>query len=155
MFRKLMLLAALALYVLPTPALLAQQDTGVTIVDDTAISQVPDSATNNAGNPLDWGKAELLKWLIPLLGSVLFKAWNKAGGWIAGLANELKMGIYIGLITGMMFLGEFIHTAVSQNPADWGGTFWESIAAGLLGTLLVKMGITTAREKSPAVARAG
>lgn len=116
-------------------------------------AQIADTtATDHSGNPLDWGKLELLKWAIPLIGSFLYAQWNKVEGWLYGLNNTLKAGLYVVMVTGMMMLGELLNVAVTPNTADWMGTFWEGIASGLIGTLLVKLGIATARTNDTVVA---
>jgi hypothetical protein len=136
-------MAALLVCTLMRPAhVVAQQDSAVVVADS--------GQTNDAGNPLDWGKGEILKWLIPLVGSFLLRQWNKVNGWLAGWKNSAKIAVYTFIVTGMMLLGEWLHMAVSSNVADWGGAFFEGLVASALGAVLVKLGINTAREKLPA-----
>ena len=122
-----------------------------TMAIGTAFGQEPSPNPGDTGaGALSYGLSELVKWAVPLLGSVLFSSFNKVQSAIADWPDALKGAAYIALTTALMYLGEFINLAVSQNPADWTGTFWEGIAAGLVGTLLVKIGISQARDPSSA-----
>ncbi len=102
---------------------------------------------------LQYGLSELLKWGIPALGALLFSAFNKAESALAGWNNWAKRAAYVGLTTVLFYVGEFVHVAVSADPANWTGTFWESLAAGIVGTFLVKLGITQVRDPASATAR--
>lgn len=154
MFRKFLLIASMLFYVTPLPMVAQVADTlvqdggGAPVNTDTLPAE-----SDNAGNPLDWGKAELLKWFIPLAGSFLLRQWNKVDGWLKEWNNGAKAAIYTALVTGAMLLGELINFSVSQNTADWGGAFWEGLAASAIGYLIAKIGILTGKEAtSPAFA---
>jgi hypothetical protein len=116
---------------------------------------VEDPTSGIGAGALAYGLSELVKWAIPLIGAFLFSTFNKVGGFVATWPNAAKQGFYIALSTGLMYVGEFLHVTVSNDPANWGGTFWEGLAAGLVGTLLVKLGIGQARDPESATARVG
>jgi hypothetical protein len=111
---------------------------------------VEDPTSGIGAGALAYGLSELVKWAVPLVGSLLFSMLNKLNTWLGSQADVVKAGIYVVLTTVLMYLGEFIHVAVSPDPANWGGTFWEGIAAGLIGTLLVKLGIGQVRDPESA-----
>lgn len=123
----------------------------VTMAVGTAFGQEPDPDPTGIGaGALSYGLSEIVKWAIPLLGSFLFSSFNKVQSAIADWNDALKGAAYIALTTVLMYVGEFINQTISSNPADWTGTFWEGLAAGLVGTLLVKIGISQARDPASA-----
>lgn len=121
------------------------------LISGTAAAQTPDPDPGSiGGGALQFGLSELVKWAIPLLGAYLFSSFNKVQSAVADWPNALKGVAYTALTTALMYVGEFIHVQVSNDPANWTGTFWEGIAAGLVGTLLVRLGIGQARDPESA-----
>lgn len=120
---------------------------GLLIAQDSIAS---DPTEGVGAGAMAYGLSELVKWVVPLAGSLLFSAWNKAQSAIADWSSALKAGIYIVITTALMYVGEYIDVVISNDPANWGGTFWEGLAAGLVGTLLVRIGISQARSPESA-----
>lgn len=109
-----------------------------------------DPADPIGAGALAYGLSELVKWVVPLLGAVLFSAFNRATNWLGMQHDRVKELAFMVLTVCLMYVGEILHVAISSDPADWTGTFWEGIAAGLVGTLLVKLGIKQVRDPESA-----
>ena len=111
-----------------------------------AVAQDVDPTGPIGAGALAYGLSELVKWAVPLIGSLLFSGFNKVQSAIGKLPDFAKAGVYVVLTTVLMYVGEWINVAVSNDPVNWTGTFWEGIAAGLVGTLLVKLGIKQVKD---------
>lgn len=137
---RIWLFLGLALAVLAVPHLYAQ------VADTTA-------AASNAG--YSYGITEAARLLAGALGAWLFKKWNLASDKLNQMNDLVKGLIGTAAITAMGMIGTFIGVTVSQNTTDWGENFWHSVAVGIFGTLLVKLGIGTAKARVEAGVHAG
>ncbi len=102
---------------------------------------------------LAWGWSELVKYAIPAAGSYGIYYANVVKGWIAELNNPLKIAVSIVFVAALTLLGELVNATVSSDPANWSAATFEGLAAGILTTVLVKIGITTARQRSTTTAK--
>ena len=124
----------------------------VTVLLGQSVDSLPDRT--ELSPVLLWGIDNLKLFLVPLLAAWVVKKWNVAQAHFDTMNNTLKSVIYIVINTAMMYLGELLSVAVTPDAGQWDATFWHGIVSGLVGTILVKLGINTVREKA-ARARTG
>lgn len=90
---------------------------------------------------------EFLPYFTPLLASYVMFWFNKGQGWLSLQKNVVKVAIYGILTMALTYVGAAADMVVNPDPATWNETFWTSIINVVVGTLLVKVGIKTNKEK--------
>lgn len=116
------------------------QGTDTTVVDTTG--------TGGGVVPSVMSLAELLGWASAIVGAWLFKKWNVAQGKLDGISNFAKAAAATALVAIIAFIAKEVGFLMTGTGADLTQTGFSSFVEGLGATLLVRFGITSAKQKA-------
>ena len=113
---------------------------------------VPQIDSTNAGpvGPVGFLVGYVLSNVVPLITAWIFKKYNEGVNWLSRQNNAVKMAIYVAGTVLIMYAVQWIGVGLTDDfdIRNLGTDTVAKIVQALVATILVKLGISTAREKA-------
>lgn len=97
-----------------------------------------------------WGSTFLALWqlVVPGITAWLFKLRNTADGALSRLPNWIKQAVYILGTTVVLQIAKFVTFGLPADAHNWTPALIIDLLTAIVGTVLVKLGINTQKEKA-------